>query len=353
MPHNTPYASQKRNSLISTSVKAKLVPYISNYYSLLNDSPKSLSELHSNEKVILRWQLPQQLFGKSLKPHGSTLTDDNMLYIRSFGYQSVLNLFCCLPTISCNIPVEIFDIHQVTSELYIVTIHGTIINNGNNYPFFQIFHIMDLDRGFTIMNNIFFVYNKVFESLEKKLARNDNNNTEDNGQIESLDLSNNITNKDVHNTEGDGGSVTRTFPTYQDQKLKKVKPQIRIIITAPNSTITDKDITTAINNQLKSVNDGYAIAVHRNHKNIIVQVDSTQSSEILCQRGIYIQGVKYKVTFVNTHLKKHANHKHSQAKSYSKELNNTVKQEASKANEDNDGWITVRGTSKSRKSSNC
>ncbi|EAK90579.1 hypothetical protein [Cryptosporidium parvum Iowa II] len=372
-----------------SSINTRIVPFISNYYSLLGDSPNSLIDLHvSNPDPHLKWQIPSFIIGGNPRLQGSTIIDNGIISIKSFGKDTLHNLFSSLPTITCKIPVEIMDINETTENIVTVSIHGYVISGIERLLFFQVlqlFHQIDLNNkdNFLIFNNIFYVFPIPFDmksirSLQtfsnqhsishsfslahtpKSTGSEDyDNNTNEIGHETTGNHSHNLSyqQQHQHSTHQQNHHV-KTFPTYQDsKKTTKIKPQIKIHGLSANSGLSDKDILSAVSFQLKNSNEGFAIAINRNNDEAIIQVDSVQSQELLSQRGIYIQGLKYKVSNVvkksNSGIKgnRNSNKNNNQAEVSGPSSSSAPKKMNSHKKEsipDKDGWITVTSKGKSK-----
>ncbi|KAH7650546.1 hypothetical protein FG379_003618 [Cryptosporidium bovis] len=372
--------SSSSGSSLSTSLNTRVVPFISHYYSLLGDSPKSLIELHRNDQSsYLKWQIPGNIFGTIPRIQGSTLLDNGLVSIKTYGYEAFSDVFSGISAINCKIPVEIIDVNNSIDFIVIVTIHGSVVYHAERYLFFQVFQIYDNGESFQIGGNIFHIFPVPFDqqlsrSLTSQTTMNYNNNIA--ARMGSQVSINDSTRKDFSTDDVSSKNNAnlnlspcenksfQTFPTYQDHKdVIKTKPQIKIHGLPLNSNLTDKDILSAISFQLNNFNEGFAIAINRTKEKAIVQVDSFQSQDHLSQRGVYIKGIKYKVTVLNK--KGNSNETKNGSKSQNKEINNSSKKgQSNKANNtnskqksdkknnskepDNEGWITVRNKSKSR-----
>ncbi|OII73980.1 uncharacterized protein cubi_02782 [Cryptosporidium ubiquitum] len=363
----------------TSSINARIVPFISNYYSLLGDSPNSLADLHiSNPDPHLKWQIPSFAIGGNPRIQGSILLDNGILSIKSFEKDTLFNIFSSLPTISCKIPVEIMDINETTQNIVTVSIHGHVISGDERFLFFQVLQMVHgpdhhNKENFLIFNNIFYVFPVPFDMKSMYSMQSFTNQP---SLSHSISLTNDLKNTDLedyrcnnteHETTGNRHTHSqnhhiKTFPTYQDvKKSAKIKHQVKIHGLSANSGLSDKDILSAISFQLKNSNEGFAIAINRNKDEAIVQVDSVQSQELLCQRGIYIQGLKYKVSNMT---KKHGSgvkgNKNSNNSSNNNNSfrNNTQAEGPSSSSAlkktnsnkkgvpDEDGWITVTSKGK-------
>ncbi|KAF7457147.1 Nuclear transport factor 2 domain containing protein [Cryptosporidium felis] len=339
----------------SASISTRIVPFLSNYYSFLGDSPRSLPDLHtSTPNPTLKWQVPTCIFGEIPRIQGSTLLDNGMLSIKGSGRNSLLVLFSNLPTISCKVPVEIMDVNETIEGVVTVSVHGHVISGGERFLFFQVLQILQSETAFLIFNNIFYVFPvpfdlKSLQSLQSVSARPFSQTLESQACSELEGTSDFGSNEPTSQNR-----QIKTFPTYMDSATTtKVKPQIKIHGLPSSSSLSNKDILSAISFQLKNSNEGFAIAINRNRDEAVVQVDSTQSRDLLTQRGIYIQGLKYRVSPLN---KKSNNGNHSGPRSHnSRKSSQTVEEASSKKHNqhrrevpDKDGWITVQSKNKGK-----
>ncbi|KAH8741734.1 hypothetical protein FG386_001308 [Cryptosporidium ryanae] len=373
--------SSSSGAALYTSLNTRIVPFISHYYSLLGDSPTSLIEIHRNDQSsYLKWQIPGNIFGTVPRIQGSTLLDNGLVSIKCYGYDSFSDVFSGVSAINCKIPVEIIDINNIADSIITVTIHGSVVCHTERYLFFQVFQIYENRESFQIGGNIFHIFHIPFDlQLSRSLMSqttmnyNNNNDTKMGSQIPTNDITRNDFSVNCaprksdtsislsHNVNND----VQTFPTYQDHKNTiKTKPQIKIHGLPLNANLTDKDILSAISFQLNNFNEGFAIAINRTKEKAVVQVDSFQSQDHLSQRGVYIKGIKYKVTVLNkkggsTETKNGNKNQNKDSNNGSKKgqsgkpNNSKQKSENNKTNKkkeepDNDGWITVRNKSKSR-----
>ena len=373
-------------SILLTSLNTRIVPFISHYYSLLGDSPLSLTELHKNDSAsYLKWQIPGSIFGTIPRIQGSTLLDNGLVSIKSYGFESFSDVFSRIPAINCRIPVEILDVNSVTDLAIVVTVHGSVVYNTERYLFFQVLQIYENRDSFLIGGNIFHIFPVPFDphfsrSLTSLTTANYNkydgkdpnlwHQTQMNDAVNSDPFINDLsgaTCSGVHAPEN-GNHQVQTFPTYQDHKDNAVreKPQIKIHGLPLTPGLTDKDILSAISFQLNNFNEGFAIAINRTKEKAVVQVDSFQSQDHLSQRGVYIKGIKYKVTVLNKkgsgneakNSTKNKDHNNSNKKGQNRFNNSKKNDNLNKRNNDNvsnntkepdsEGWITVRNKSKSR-----
>ncbi|KAH8582700.1 uncharacterized protein ELE39_001356 [Cryptosporidium sp. chipmunk genotype I] len=382
------------SSSSTSSINTRIVPFISNYYSLLGDSPNSLVDLHvSNPDPHLKWQIPSFVIGGNPRIQGSTIIDDGIISIKSFGKNTLHNLFSSLPAITCKIPVEIMDINETTENIVTVSIHGHVISGGEKFLFFQvlqIFHQLDQNNkdNFLIFNNIFYVFPVPFDMKSMRSLQTFSNQPSISHSFslahtpKSTDLEDYDGTKAEHEaTESHSQSLNsqqqhqnhhhhhhhhhhnhhqnhhiKTFPTYQDsKKTTKIKPQIKIHGLSSSTGLSDKDILSAVSFQLKNSNEGFAIAINRSNDEAIVQVDSVQSQELLSQRGIYIHGIKYKVSNMakkpNSGAKGNKNSNKNSDQAEGNSLSSAPKKMNSHKKEvvpDKDGWITVTSKGKNK-----
>lgn len=370
VPSRSGSPNRRGSSGSASSINTRVVPFISNYYSLLGDSPSSLVDLHlSDPEPHLKWQIPSYVIGGNPRIQGSTLLDNGILSIKGFGRNTLFTIFSSLPAISCKIPVEIMDVNETTENIITVSIHGHVISGDERFPFFQVLQIPHDEDSFLISNNIFYVFPV---PLDLKSMRGLQSLSSQPSIIShSFSLAHSQKSMDLEDMEGEDTRTdwevakdhsqsqhVKTFPTYQDSKstLPKAKPQIKIHGLSASSGLSDKDILSAVSFQLKSSNEGFAIAINRNRDEAVVQVDSVQSQELLSQRGIYIQGLKYRVSSMERKP-------NSGAKANYRKNNRPTRDPSSPSSAaavpkktshqrkdipDKDGWITVAGKGKGK-----